>query len=355
MKTSQTKPRKKFLTVLSLVIGLGIAIFGITQTYFAIEERQNDKKWFYQRTFNDSLRLDYAYPDREYVRIYNQNSRRYVTPKMDWVSLGVSTGDSLTVFCDMDGKRGYINLNNGDIVIDGQYDYAWNFSEGLAAVCRDYKIGFVNSSGQEVIPCQYPTSKYAINRFGYAFHDGYCVITNSKNECGMINQQGQLVVDTIYDCIWAGNDLGVRIFQDEQMYGLMNLAGEIILPLYYENIWYDGVNLLATKEGVMVQLDASGKVINPFCSTEDYKPMFLPHDYNYESPTGYFRYHIGDKVGVIDPNGKMVIPAIYHEINQLNDHLFEAKTCDVDYYYQAWIVIDIRKHNSHPSSSPTKS
>ena len=30
-------------------------------------------------------------------------------------------------------------------------------------------------------------------------------------------------------------------------------------------------------------------------------------------------------------------------INQLNDHLFEAKTCSVDYYYEAWITIDIRK------------
>jgi hypothetical protein len=44
---------------------------------------------------------------------------------------------------------------------------------------------------------------------------------------------------------------------------------------------------------------------------------------------------VQEREGIIDSNGKMIIPAIYYKINQLNDHLFEAQTCDIDYYYEA--------------------
>ena len=342
MKTNQVKLWKKILISSLALIGVGVLCFIGVLISIPIEKRQDDIRWYYQKELNDSLRADYDYPDKEYVRIYNTKQKRYMSPKMRWFSKAVSEGDSLTVFYDMTGKRGYINLHTGRVAIEGRYEHAWNFSEGLAAVCRDNKIGFINTAGEEVIPCQFPTTTYAINRFGYAFHDGYCVITNSKNECGLINPQGELVVDTIYDCIWNPSDLGVRIFQDEDKYGLMSPSGEILLPLYYTEIWCDGVNLMARKNGVMVELDTSGKVINPFCSTDDYKPMYLPSDYEYAHPTGYFKYFVRDREGVIDSNGKMVIPAIYYEINQLNDHLFEAKTCDVDYYYEAWVTIDIK-------------
>ena len=342
MKTNQVKLWKKILISALALIGLGVLFLIGVIISIPIEKRQDRIRWYYQHTLNDSLRLDENYPNRDFVRIYNTHTKRYVSPKMRWVSRGVSEGDSLTVFCDMNGKRGYINLHTGKMVIEGRYSHAWNFSEGLAAVYRDNKIGFINPAGEEVIPCQYPTSTHAINRLGYAFHDGYCVVTNSKNECGLINQQGELVVDTIYDCIWNPSDLGVRIFQDEGLYGLMSISGEIVLPLYYAEIWCDGVNLFARKNGIMVQLDATGKVIQPFCSTYDYKPMYLPSDYEQEHPTGYFKYCINDKEGVVDSNGKVIIPAIYYRVKQLNDHLFEAKTCNVDYYSEAWITIDIR-------------
>ena len=218
MKTNQVKLWKKILISAWALFGLGVFIFFACLASVRIEDRLDNKRWYCQKEINDSLRLDKHYPDKEYVRIYNRNTRRYISPKMRWVSLGVSEGDSLTVYCDMNGKRGYVNLNTGNIVIEGRYNHAWNFSEGLAAVYRDNRIGFINTAGEEVIPCQFPTTQHAITRLGYAFHDGYCVVTNSKNECGLINRTGELVVDTIYDCIWGPSTCGVRIFQDEGKY-----------------------------------------------------------------------------------------------------------------------------------------
>lgn len=338
MKTNEVKLWRKILISAWTLFGLGVFIICACLASVRIEDRSDNKRWYYEKTINDSLRLDKDYPDKEYARIYNLNTRRYVSPKMRWVSLGVSEGDSLTVFCDMEGRRGYINLHTGKIVIPGRYDHAWNFSEGLAAVCRDNRIGFINTAGEEIIPCQFPTSQHAIQRLGYAFHDGYCIVTNSKNECGLINQSGQLVVDTIYDCIWAPSACGARIFQDGGKYGLMDIDGTITLPLDHEFIYSYGEQLLAVDGGVMRQIDKYGNVLTTFCSDYDLRPMFLPSDYDQEHPTGYFKYYVYGCKGIINGEGQIVIPAIYNEINQLDEHLFEAQMG----YDGPWRVIAVK-------------
>ncbi|MBR5563160.1 MAG: WG repeat-containing protein [Bacteroidales bacterium] len=86
---------------------------------------------------------------------YNKITDERLSPKVRWISC-VPERDSLTVFCDKEGKRGYLNVNTGKVVIDGQYKHAWHFSEGLAAVVADNgKVGFINYSNEMVIPAIY--------------------------------------------------------------------------------------------------------------------------------------------------------------------------------------------------------
>ena len=339
MKSNQPKLWKKILISALALFGLGVFIFCSCLVWVAVEKKVRSNNYFYGTTINDSLQLrKYYQTNKDYVLIYNHNTQDVVSPKMRWVSLGVSEGDSLTVFCDMKGKRGFINLNTGGIVIEGRYNHAWNFSEGLAAVCRDNLIGFINTTGEEIIPCQFPTTQHAITCLGYAFHDGYSVVTNSKNECGLINQMGELVVDTIYDCIWAPSSCGARIFQDEGKYGVMDIDGTITLPLHHEFIYSYGEHLFAVDNGVMKRIDKYGNVLTAFCSEYDFQPMYLPSDYDQEYPTGYFKYYVYGRKGVIDSYGKIVIPAIYNEVNQLDAHLFEVQMG----YDGPWRVIEIK-------------
>lgn len=343
MKSNQPKLWKKILISAWALFGLGVFIFCSCVVWNVVEKKVRRNTYFYTTTINDSLQLrEYYQCNKDYVLIYNKNTKQVVSPKMRWVSLGVNKGDSLTVYCDMQGRRGFINIHSGKIVIEGRYDRAWNFSEGMAAVCQDMKVGFINTAGEEVIPCQYPTSEHALNRLGYAFHNGYATVTNSKDECGLINRQGELVVDTIYDCIWSPSECGVRIFQENSKYGVMDLQGNILVPLQYDNIWCEGERLFATKNGIMAQIDNTGKVILPFCSSYDFEPMYLSTDEYEEHPTGYFKYFAGGYQGVIDAKGRMVIPAIYHQVNQLDKNLFEAEV-DYDYYdgHGAWIIIQL--------------
>ena len=85
-------------------------------------------------------------------------------------------------------------------------------------------------------------------------------------------------------------------------------------------------------------IDKYGNVLTAFCSDYDFQPMYLPGDYDQEYPTGYFKYYVYGRKGIINGEGQIVIPAIYNEINQLDEHLFEAQMG----YDGPWRVIKIK-------------
>ena len=52
------------------------------------------------------------------------------------------------------GSWGYIN-QNGEVVIEPIYEYAYNFSEGLAAVKQNGKYGFIDKDGNTIVPFEF--------------------------------------------------------------------------------------------------------------------------------------------------------------------------------------------------------
>ena len=58
------------------------------------------------------------------------------------------------VIWDERGKFGYID-ETGRIAIKPQFDQAYPFTEGLAAVSIGSKLGFIDTAGKVVIPLQY--------------------------------------------------------------------------------------------------------------------------------------------------------------------------------------------------------
>ena len=107
-------------------------------------------------------------------------------------------------------KRGYINVNTGRIVIDAEvndYRKAWVFSEGLAAVKRAGKVGFINVENEVVIPFQFDYSyKCRMWDFAYLFHNGYCIMTNKSGDLGLIDKGGNWVVEPGFACAARANN-----------------------------------------------------------------------------------------------------------------------------------------------------
>jgi hypothetical protein len=105
----------------------------------------------------------------------------------------------------------------------------------LAVVSVDNKIGVINKEGNYVIEPvfsmpdyysygslkwtadgQYVKSDDIYSRenlwyIDFVFHDGLCPMSDKNGYFGLINEQGEWVVDPVYDYIGKPNDMGYRV------------------------------------------------------------------------------------------------------------------------------------------------
>ncbi len=86
------------------------------------------------------------------------------------------------------GKWGFVD-NNGKTVIPFIYDYAEDFSEGLAAVRQNYSWGYIDPSGKTIIPFEYAGAWDFINGLAPVYKD---------NLWGFINKDGNLIIEYQY-------------------------------------------------------------------------------------------------------------------------------------------------------------
>ena len=196
------------------------------------------------------------------IRLYDESTGKYTTPKLNWIS-DISDNDSIVVYA-LPKKRGYLNVHTGEIVIEAkEYQKAWIFSEGLAAVVKDGMIGFINRNNEVVIPFKFPLPKYDDEDISYVFHDGYCVMTDINGRVGLIDKKGEWVVEPEYEYILSPIN-GYREVYD----GLSGVLAPDLKPykpaIYeYVNVDIDKTVTLA-KDGRMWMEDLNGNVIVPF-------------------------------------------------------------------------------------------
>ncbi len=62
--------------------------------------------------------------------------------------------DGLTIDIDIDERFGFRDAS-GKLVVPHDYDWAHEFSEGRAAVCKDEKWGFIDTTGKLVVALKY--------------------------------------------------------------------------------------------------------------------------------------------------------------------------------------------------------
>lgn len=261
---------------------------------------------------------------------YNKITDERLSPKVRWIS-GVPERDSLTVFCDKEGRRGYLNVNTGRVEIDGQYRHAWHFSEGLAAVVADNgKVGFINYDNEMVIPAIYD---YVVG-YDYLFLEGVCVIPDGRTEkYGAIDRNGELKLPMEYSCIFKAYADDAWYLRKDDRCGLADAELNIIFEPVYDNIISNSQekNAYLVLGGTKQLVSFDGEVILPFV-IDDTWPLKYIVKYNDDSADEYalhpylLGYTIGcGHCGVLDSRtGKVVVPAIYLEIDMISEDLIIA-------------------------------
>lgn len=300
-------------------------------------------RWYSDKRLSDDV-VVYYFSDDTY-RVYNKSTEKYTTPRIDWVT-DATSGDSLGVYAVGD-RRGYINVKNGEIIINAKkndYEKAWVFSDGLAAVMKDGKVGFINVDNELVIPFRFDYSdKCIMYEIGYLFHDGYCVMTNKDGKFGLIDINGNWVVEPEYDELWNAHKTGNRIVVNDGKHGVLDSCGNVVYPAEYFciDIWEDGFVL--TKDGRKWQEDYEGNIVNQFVIDGVNGYMKYPVSYSNENGveyalSDYAEYFVNRNSGIMNRiTGRPITPALFEDVNMISDKLFEVQ--DAETY--DWYIIDV--------------
>lgn len=235
------------------------------------------------------------------------------------------------------GLTGFVNIE-GTEVIPTIYRSAMSFIEGMSVVSLAvHKYGLIDINGKEIIPCKYDNVRPYQN--GYArvekgiywavidknldfiipFNKEYQRIEGFFNglarvkkgtKWGVINLNGDIVAPIKYYEIDAFKRGLARIRLKPKLYGYMNEKGEEIVPPVYEFIGeYTkevAVVLINGKQGLV---NRSGNII--FIPENDFIGVF--------NSVGHAVFVKGEKMGIVNNYGEIIIPAIYENHEELKE------------------------------------
>ena len=336
------KNRSKWLRRSIVAIFIIVPVGFVALVAYALYEDEYGRD-YWDRKLSDNITL-HSFSDNKW-RVYDKQTGEYTTDKINWLS-EVPENDSLAVYA-LSGKRGYINVNTGRIVIDAEannYCKAWVFSDGLAAVMKDDKIGFINAQNEVVIPFQFDYSdECRMYDLGYLFHDGLCIMTDKDGDLGLIDTTGKWIVEPDYDEIWAPHESGYRIIVDNSKHGVLDSRGNVVYPVEYSYIDVLSDGFVLTKGGKKWQVDFEGNTVQPFMFDGTY---YLKYPNGYDSCgdltyefADFVKYEVMNSYGIMNRiTGEPITPAIYSDINMLSKDLFEVQ----EYDSYDWYLLDTK-------------
>lgn len=182
-------------------------------------------------------------------------------------------------------KYGYID-QTGRVVIQPQFDEAWNFYEGMAIVKIDNKYGYISKSGNLIIQ---PHFEEADN-----FSEGLASVKIDE-KWGYIGKSGQFVISPQFEESWDFCE-GLARVQINNKYGYIDKTGRlIILPQFYFATDFSKGLARVKIDNKYGYIDKNGKFIIP--------PQF---DNVCKFYKGLARVKIGEQERYIDKKGRFI-------------------------------------------------
>ena len=171
------------------------------------------------------------------------------------------------------------------------------FSEGLAAVAKqDGKYGYIDASCQMVIPAGFD--------YAYSFSEGLAAVHFgdwSTGKGGFIDKTGQLVVQPVYDDCYGFSE-GLAAVEKNGLWGFIDKTGREVVPPAYNDVgpFSEGLAMVGVGDDTNRKygfIDKTGKIVLP-----------LEYDSADSFSEGLAWMQKGDTCGYIDKTGKIVIP-----------------------------------------------
>ena len=202
------------------------------------------------------------------------------------------------------------------------YELRCKLKEGVACVMEKGVLHFIDHKGQKAIDKEFPYTNCIDD---YCFHNGLCEMLGDGNRVGLIDKQGNWVVDPIYyDMTYYAKGFW-KVCDRDFNYGLLGANGQVLLPIEFDYISiYENDSCIFVRrfDNVVQVLDFNCNVINP-CNIESVYPMDYPTDeYDEEGETkpaaaNCLKYYNNNTFGLMDKNGKVITPPIYLSIKAI--------------------------------------
>lgn len=212
---------------------------------------------------------------------------------------------------------GYID-RSGEIVIPLQYDIAFPFENGRAKVVKESLYGYIDPNNQAIIPCLYEKIEPYSPMEAYAVKNG---------KTGIIDNMGKELVPFKYDKIRKMNE-ELYVVTNSGRDGFLNARKQEILPCEYSYSTMEGQNgesliVLRTKESTQPYFYSSAK--SKYGLMDLHGNILAPC--KYERIGAFINGNLAhvilnDKVGYINSDGKEVIPPIYDQTRILSGNRY---------------------------------
>ncbi len=168
--------------------------------------------------------------DEEYFLI-DLNGNRIADCLFMYLESSFIEGENLYACSKDDLHFGFID-GSGNEVIPFIYDYAKPFSEGLAVICKDGKAGYIDKNNTIIIKPEYETA--------YSFSEGLARVKKNGKE-GFIDKEGNVAIPFLFEPSSSitsfENGYVEVVFQNKS--GVIDKNGEIIIPFDFTSVFYD--------------------------------------------------------------------------------------------------------------------
>lgn len=224
-----------------------------------------------------------------------------------------------------DGKWGYID-KKGILAIPLQYDRAMDFREGKAAVLIDGKWGYIEKDGSFLIQPRFTDA--------LGFKDGMAFVGNT-----FIDLSG-IPIPIEIDMIGADGDYDPSFFEGlacvtpstdnpNGMYGYIDERGQIKIPCKYDNAFNfnDGVACVGN-DNKYGYIDVNGRTVIPMI----YDDFYISHFCN----DGLIRVARKGRVmdfewGYVNKSGRTVIPCKFYDASDFSEGVAYVTEMASDY------------------------
>jgi hypothetical protein len=249
---------------------------------------------------------DFCYGLEERLCGVLDGSGRVVVP-FKYFPLGIVCHD-LVLFRGENDLYGYLNLR-GEVAIPPKFYSAGNFSDGTAFVTnKEGRSALLGRDGNQI-------TDFVFGRNSLSTGGKYIGVTGLNGAEGCVTRAGKFALEPKYKRVDCRDDLFL-ILNAEKKWGAVSIDGKTVVPAVYDDLMYDGDRLVARQGESAGYLDKTGKQIGEFRFARLYPRIWATKLAHASVATGR-----GQLNGLIDTDGKFVIPPRYSEVRRPSDGL----------------------------------